>query len=412
MEQKQPDEDKKDDPPKKEGDQKEGTPRSNPAQRDTLLTKKIIKGLLGIVFFRHPIVPPGCPNSPNRLPLPPPPCGLRAPAPMGWPHAAPRRAARAAPTRYRCRSPPALALSRRPQFRRPGLPNATPQLIWPSRTRGCVRCRESVGSRVSRGTSTDAAPATSTVGTTMEPEICAGPGSAGHESQVLDSSGFWVPPPFAIPPAPVGAPPPHQTGSTGARTEGPAWPIPQREGIQRSRANTRSWPGGPLHCQDSVRSPSQKNCGAPRRRSRESRVSGEATSGSERHSGGSMRSNHAREGSPEATTDGRPRGTRFSAMDQNRRVEATKDRRLELSPVSYVVFVAALVLTVFYIYVAMFMPENVFLGMPRDAGGSRQHAVAVATTTVLTANETDPLPPVTTDMLKRTARRKTRRRRT
>ncbi|XP_054924734.2 uncharacterized protein [Dermacentor andersoni] len=125
-----------------------------------------------------------------------------------------------------------------------------------------------------------------------------------------------------------------------------------------------------------------------------------------------MRSNHAREGSPEATTDGRPRGTRFSAMDQNRRIEATKDRRLELSPVSYVVFVAALVLTVFSIYVTMFMPENVSLGMPREAGGSRQHAVAVATTTVLTANETDPLPPVTTDVLKRMARRRTRRRRT
>ncbi|KAL3227499.1 hypothetical protein MRX96_004200 [Rhipicephalus microplus] len=84
MEGKQPDEEKNDPSKKEEEDPKKSRTRLNTAQRNTPLTKKQVRGLLGIVFFRQPLEPPGWPISPNRPPLPPPPCGLHGLPPIGW----------------------------------------------------------------------------------------------------------------------------------------------------------------------------------------------------------------------------------------------------------------------------------------------------------------------------------------
>ncbi|KAL1420361.1 hypothetical protein MTO96_024196 [Rhipicephalus appendiculatus] len=358
MEGKQPDEEKKDDPAEREEEDREKT-RSNAAQRDTPLTKKKVKGLLGIVFFRQPLVPPGWPNSPNRAPFPARPCGLHGLPPMGWARSRglPRRPVRAATPRYRCRSP--RSLSSRPQLRRPRLPTANPGLVWPRSQRDCHRCR---GSWISRGTSTEAVPATRTIGTTMEPEIFADTDAADHESLVLNRSGFWIRPPFAMPPAVVGSPHALQTAA-GASIEG--LEVPQREGSQRSRTNTLSRPS-PRHCQDSVRGQSQESP------SQESRMLHGCSTGSWQRSVGSIRSNREGDNLDEAI-GGRFQGPRsIPEDDHSRHILATKERGLELSSVSYMVFLAALILVIFFVGVMMFMPD---IGTPGDVGASRQRAV-------------------------------------
>ncbi|XP_075730461.1 uncharacterized protein LOC142772184 [Rhipicephalus microplus] len=275
MEGKQPDEEKNDPSKKEEEDPKKSRTRLNAGQRHTPLTKKQVRGLLGIVFFRQPLEPPGWPISPNRPPLPPRPCGLHALPPIGWARSRgmPRRPGRAAAPRYHCRSP--RSLSPRAQHRLDVLPTVNSGLVWPRSQRDCYRCRRSVTSWTSRGTSTEAVSATRTVGTTMEPEIFAGTDGVGHESLVLDHSGFWIRPPFAMPPAVVGAPQVLQTAAAtaGATIEGIGVPEPECEGSQRSRTDPLSRPS-PQRCQE-----------------RESRKSRRGSTGSWQRSVGSIRSN-------------------------------------------------------------------------------------------------------------------------
>ncbi|KAL3227500.1 hypothetical protein MRX96_004201 [Rhipicephalus microplus] len=196
-----------------------------------------------------------------------------------------------------------------------------------------------------------------TVGTTVEPEIFAGTDAVGHESLVLDHSGFWIRPPFAMPPAVVGAPQVLQTAAAGATIEGIGVAEPECEGSQRSRTNPLSRPN-PQRCQERVRVQSQENGGVARRYSQESRELHGGSTGSWQRSVGSIRSNQEGHSLNDAV-GGRFHGLRaLSKDDQNHRILVTQKRGLELSSVPYMVFFAALILVIFCVGAMMLMPVS------------------------------------------------------
>ncbi|XP_077497518.1 uncharacterized protein LOC144108111 [Amblyomma americanum] len=147
--------------------------------RGTPLTKKRVKGLLGIVFFRRPLVPAGSQYSPNRARLPSMPRGPPQP---------PGRRRSACPVPHRATRTAILPQARSRHPPQPTAPQGLSRRSAPPRY--CRGCREVITPWTPRATSAAAVPAAKTVGTTVDLADFA----TGREPPTLNRGLPWVQP--------------------------------------------------------------------------------------------------------------------------------------------------------------------------------------------------------------------------